>query len=58
MNSENPPKVNSKKIENHNEIFRIGDRILQLQNNPEKDIYNGQIGRILSIPIIGSISPE
>ena len=30
-------------------IFRIGDRILQLQNNPEKDIYNGQIGKVISI---------
>ena len=45
----NPPKPKSKFIEVHNEIFRIGDRILQLQNNPEKDIYNGQIGKIISI---------
>lgn len=45
----NPPKPKSKSIEVHNEIFRIGDRILQLQNNPEKDIYNGQIGKIISI---------
>ena len=45
----NPPKAKSKSIEVHNEIFRIGDRILQLQNNPEKDIYNGQIGKIISI---------
>lgn len=45
----NPPKVNSKKLESHNEVFRIGDRILQLQNNPEKDIYNGQIGKVIGI---------
>lgn len=45
----NPPKANSKSLEAHNETFRIGDRILQLQNNPEKDIYNGQIGKISSI---------
>lgn len=45
----NPPKAKSKQLEMHSEIFRIGDRILQLQNNPEKDIYNGQIGKILSI---------
>ncbi|MGN1271541.1 MAG: ATP-dependent RecD-like DNA helicase [Lactobacillus sp.] len=45
----NPPKVKSKALEAHNETFRIGDRILQLQNNPEKDIYNGQIGKISSI---------
>lgn len=45
----NPPKAKSKKIEAHNEVFRIGDRILQLQNNPEKDIYNGQIGKVIGI---------
>lgn len=45
----NPAKPNSKTLNIHDEIFRIGDRILQLQNNPEKDIYNGQIGKVLSI---------
>src|SRR5699024_4299842 len=41
----NPLSAKTKVIEAHNESFRIGDRILQLQNNPEKDIYNGQIGK-------------
>lgn len=45
----NPAKVHGKKLEVHGEVFRIGDRILQLQNNPEKDIYNGQIGKIIGI---------
>ncbi|MDO4912162.1 MAG: ATP-dependent RecD-like DNA helicase [Lactobacillus sp.] len=45
----NPKKDNSKKIEANTEEFHIGDRILQLQNNPEKDIYNGQQGKITSI---------
>lgn len=45
----NPAKPKSKTLEIHDETFRIGDRILQLQNNPEKDIYNGQIGKIISI---------
>lgn len=45
----NPPKAKSKEIKAHEEIFRIGDRILQLQNNPEKDIYNGQIGKVIGI---------
>ncbi|RMC48713.1 ATP-dependent RecD-like DNA helicase [Lactobacillus sp. ESL0228] len=45
----NPAKPSSKTLDIHDETFRIGDRILQLQNNPEKDIYNGQIGKILSI---------
>lgn len=45
----NPPKTKSKEIKAHEEIFRVGDRILQLQNNPEKDIYNGQIGKVIGL---------
>ncbi|WEV37814.1 ATP-dependent RecD-like DNA helicase [Lactobacillus sp. ESL0677] len=45
----NPAQPDSKYLEVHDEIFRIGDRVLQLQNNPEKDIYNGQIGKIVAI---------
>lgn len=45
----NPAQNHSKKIVAHNEVFRIGDRVLQLQNNPEKDIYNGQIGKVIGI---------
>lgn len=47
----NPRPENSKVVEAHNEKFHIGDRILQLQNNPEKDIYNGQIGKITGIDL-------
>lgn len=45
----NPEEEHAKEIEAHKEVFKIGDRILQLQNNPEKDIYNGQIGKIVGI---------
>lgn len=45
----NPPTEKSKYLEAHDEIFRIGDRVLQLQNNSEKDIYNGQIGQVIGI---------
>ena len=36
----NPMSSKTKVIEAHNESFRIGDRILQLQNNPEKHNSN------------------
>ncbi|MCX8109845.1 MAG: ATP-dependent RecD-like DNA helicase [Syntrophorhabdaceae bacterium] len=29
--------------------FRVGDKIMQIRNNYEKDVYNGDIGRIISI---------
>ena len=30
-------------------IFRAGDRVMQTSNNYEKEIFNGDVGRILSI---------
>lgn len=45
----NPVKADAKSIEIHDETFWIGDRVLQLQNNPAKDIYNGQIGKIIGL---------
>ncbi len=29
--------------------FRIGDKVMQIRNNYERDVYNGDIGRIVSI---------
>lgn len=45
----NPVKTNAKAVKAHDETFWIGDRVLQLQNNPAKDIYNGQIGKIVAL---------
>jgi exodeoxyribonuclease V alpha subunit len=30
-------------------IFRTGDKVMQIRNNYDKDVYNGDIGRIVSI---------
>jgi exodeoxyribonuclease V alpha subunit len=30
-------------------IFRVGDRVMQTSNNYEKEVFNGDVGRILSI---------
>lgn len=48
------PIEESKKItsiEQNGQKFSVNDRVLQLVNNPEKDIYNGQIGKIVNIDL-------
>jgi exodeoxyribonuclease V alpha subunit len=30
-------------------IYRLGDKVMQLRNNYDKDVYNGDIGRIVSV---------
>lgn len=32
-------------------IFRVGDKVMQIRNNYQKDIYNGDIGRISAIEL-------
>lgn len=34
-------------------VFRVGDKVMQTRNNYEKDVFNGDIGRIFSIDFEG-----
>jgi exodeoxyribonuclease V alpha subunit len=44
----NPPgRVAEKKL--GGQIFRVGDKVMQTRNNYDKDVYNGDIGRIHAI---------
>ncbi len=44
----NPPK-NQNEIKHQNHIFREGDKVIQLNNLLEKEVYNGDIGVIKQI---------
>ena len=45
----NPPSRNRKEVKAGYRIFREGDKILQLKNQPDDDVYNGDIGVIEEI---------
>lgn len=46
------PKSDKKKETNYKEfIFRVGDKVLQLVNDPDNNVYNGDIGYIEDIII-------
>ncbi|MFD0897945.1 SF1B family DNA helicase RecD2 [Loigolactobacillus binensis] len=48
----NPPKsAKTKKIEFRGQTFRIGDKVLHLVNSPEQNVFNGDIGEIVSIQL-------
>ncbi|WP_433743345.1 SF1B family DNA helicase RecD2 [Falsibacillus pallidus] len=42
-------KAARKELSYGNVKFRIGDKVLQLVNQPEKNVFNGDIGEIISI---------
>jgi exodeoxyribonuclease V alpha subunit len=48
----NPPANNKPERRLFGALFRLGDKVMQTQNNYDKDIYNGDIGFIRSMNII------
>lgn len=45
----NPADREKREISYGYRIFREGDKIMQLKNQPEDDVYNGDIGKIIEI---------
>ena len=47
----NPLRYDRPEYRSGSRLFRIGDRVLQLRNNYDKDVFNGDIGRIERIDL-------
>lgn len=45
----NPIKPTQKSIQFGTLIFRKGDKVLQLENDSERDVYNGDMGKIVAV---------
>lgn len=45
----NSAAPNKQEIEFRGQTFRVGDKVLQLVNSPENNVFNGDIGRITAI---------
>lgn len=45
----NPPTAQKREVAFGEVVFRTGDKVLQLVNNPEAHVYNGDIGEIVAI---------
>ena len=48
----NPPASNKPERRLFGTVFRLGDKVMQTQNNYDKDVYNGDIGFIQSIDTV------
>jgi exodeoxyribonuclease V alpha subunit len=47
----NPPRPGILEINRGNRIFRVGDKVMQIRNNYDKDVYNGDLGRVTSVSV-------
>ncbi|MFD1362964.1 SF1B family DNA helicase RecD2 [Lentibacillus salinarum] len=45
----NPASSKKREIKTKDAVFRVGDKVLQLVNQPEDGIYNGDIGNVVAI---------
>jgi exodeoxyribonuclease V alpha subunit len=45
----NPPRPGVPEMARGNRFFRVGDKVMQIRNNYDKDVYNGDVGRISAI---------
>ena len=45
----NPPAETKNEIEHLDRVFRVGDKVIQLRNNYDLEVFNGDIGTIAEI---------
>jgi exodeoxyribonuclease V alpha subunit len=45
----NPPRPGAPELLRGGRIFRVGDRVLQLRNDYERGVFNGDLGRIMTL---------
>lgn len=55
----NPLNVHKRRqVEFNNQVFRVGDKVLQLVNSPESNIFNGDIGKIVAINLAKDVGND
>jgi exodeoxyribonuclease V alpha subunit len=48
----NPPRQGKPERQIGNRVFRLGDRVMQIRNNYDKETYNGDIGTIVHMDVV------
>ena len=49
LSLQNRLNQNTRGIERGNRAFRIGDKVMQIKNNYDKEVFNGDMGRIVGL---------
>lgn len=49
QNTMNPPTADKPQITVFGNVMRVGDKVMQIRNNYEKEVFNGDIGKIVEI---------
>ncbi|MCS6828904.1 MAG: AAA family ATPase [Caldilinea sp.] len=53
----NPPTAERPERTVGSRVYRVGDKVMQVRNNYDKDVYNGDIGRIVALdPVMHTLT--
>jgi exodeoxyribonuclease V alpha subunit len=48
----NPPSLDKAEVSRGGMIFRVGDRVIQLKNDYQREVFNGDLGMVVAIDVI------
>jgi len=51
----NPPAAHRPEKSLFGQLFRLGDRVMQVQNNYDKDVFNGDIGVVAGLDMVDQL---
>lgn len=51
----NPPSPSKAEVRWGGRTFRLGDKVMQVRNDYDKDVFNGDLGRIVSIDAVDQV---
>jgi exodeoxyribonuclease V alpha subunit len=51
----NPPAQGKVERRQGSQVFRIGDRVMQIRNNYDKEVFNGDMGRIVAMDPVDQV---
>jgi exodeoxyribonuclease V alpha subunit len=48
----NPPALGKPEYRRGGSLYRLGDRVMQIRNNYDKEVFNGDMGRIAALDVV------
>ena len=45
-------KLNDQQVERYGRVYRVRDKVMQIKNNYDKDVFNGDLGRVTEIDAV------
>jgi exodeoxyribonuclease V alpha subunit len=49
------PSRGAKEVEKYGITFRVGDKVIQTQNNYQREVFNGDIGRVVDVDTVEQV---